>query len=790
MQAGADSAVRYSSGTEPLKFTFSGGFVTSSGETAYSSIAEEVLITGQTKTKSSIRLFEPDCRSKWFSASIDGLTGNSKNTRVIAFPLRGLDTGRTIGVLQFVFSRNSKYAKSDFFAPGIVELEPFGAIYAELIGPVLAQSIVFQRISSHVEMLGSLLNASSSMYSIIPNHGSFLSQRLLQVEEILHMMESICRVTLKCSRCRAYLMSSRVGVGGDFLIVLDEEVGSGGLSRDTKDMTSKQLPANQGIAGRVLKTKIGHLVEDILTDKFFDSSIDLDPESWPLFVVPITDLEGDVMACVELVGSEQSPRLRSGYDGGDGRILFDIAAQWLAHQISGPLQHLLRLLHRTTASRPVTPSARLSPRMSGARNLPFYAPCGSFRGKFSREKEIPSGSNLDINVNGSMGSISTSVIKDFGGGVREKNGAASLDEFQLMKIKLSQLQSELNLIRTNCSSYDPSEKESLTASIFSLESELKGLERDQSLKAQVRSECILSLQSLIHTTQNSNKSLEFEVEVVKRRLKDLSSMKNSEMTTLGTAQTENLEKIYMKKLFEEEQNVAVSLTELLQKISLIEVENSELESVQNDNAARENLERENEAVIVRLKALTSNDPTQQKASLQKSQEALEQKLESSKKVAADKEVEVATLTVALQSTYKDNLLLSENISALERRIGELELADMKKETVLGIMQEQIVKMANDQSKSYEEMLKKGKDSTHAEPSHKEWQQHYDDQGNLYYYNNCTGETSWEPPTISAAVSSSSSSMAQRSPPPFGGIVNAASLRKGDWVSRRAVIKIL
>jgi hypothetical protein len=67
--------------------------------------------------------------------------------------------------------------------------------------------------------------------------------------------------------------------------------------------------------------------------------VDIDPIDWEMVIVPVFDLRGNVMAVLELVASPFSPKLK--YPGTRGRILLDQAAQWLAHQLSSPLQHIL-----------------------------------------------------------------------------------------------------------------------------------------------------------------------------------------------------------------------------------------------------------------------------------------------------------------------------------------------------------------------------------------------------------------------------------------------------------------
>jgi hypothetical protein len=64
------------------------------------------------------------------------------------------------------------------------------------------------------------------------------------------------------------------------------------------------------------------------------SQVDVDPILNAMVAVPISDLYGNVVGCLEFVCGPNSPKMRVSVDPSDKKnILFPQAAEWLTHQV-------------------------------------------------------------------------------------------------------------------------------------------------------------------------------------------------------------------------------------------------------------------------------------------------------------------------------------------------------------------------------------------------------------------------------------------------------------------------
>merc|ERR1711907_42432 len=104
----------------------------------------------------------------------------------------------------------------------------------------------------------------------------------------------------------------------------------------------------------------------------------------------------------------------------------------------------------------------------------------------------------------------------------------------------------------------------------------------------------------------------------------------------------------------------------------------------------------------------------------------------------------------------------EVIKALQDQLNELAMSEAEKEQkelldalaqikqkdeVIKVLQDQINELASSEAEiSLDQIKAKPQESTEAHSSHgHEWVQSYDDNGNVYFYNTRTQESSWDPP---------------------------------------------
>jgi hypothetical protein len=139
------------------------------------------------------------------------------------------------------------------------------------------------------------------------------------------------------------------------------------LNRRLGPMSHKANPdtvrvsANGGLLGICLRE--GHWVNLGLVDTDAASSkdVDLDPMGLPLFTVPLINAQDELLAVLQLVPSAHSPPVSDTVDTTkdssfqksiepeDEMITFQQAIQWLMHQLSQPLSHLLHLYGQSQA---------------------------------------------------------------------------------------------------------------------------------------------------------------------------------------------------------------------------------------------------------------------------------------------------------------------------------------------------------------------------------------------------------------------------------------------------------
>ena len=105
-----------------------------------------------------------------------------------------------------------------------------------------------------------------------------------------------------------------------------------------------------GIAGFIVRTKASFVQIEGDVDGHFHPEIDLDPLGMPCMTLAILNIEGEVLACLQMISGPGSPKVHLTDSRADG-ISFEQAAQWYALSLSTPLQCVIENMNSKTQIR-------------------------------------------------------------------------------------------------------------------------------------------------------------------------------------------------------------------------------------------------------------------------------------------------------------------------------------------------------------------------------------------------------------------------------------------------------
>ena len=459
----------------------------------------------------------------------------------------------------------------------------------------------------------------------------------------------------------------------------------------------------------MLATKLIHVIEDLSSDQYFNPEIDVDPKSWPLVSVPILDLDGNAIACVELVGGLFTPAVRAGRDGGDGRVIFTEGAQWLTAQLAAPLTHVLKFVNQASKNKPVTPSA-MSPRLNRTMALPTLKP-HFMRGSSASlptSANTKSAESADDNRKGSGDGISSKLVP------KKKVDFSAHEMFEV----------------------DPVLFQELKQSISSAEDELKSL-MDQEMHykrlATETEELRIKLQTLeserrayIHTVDNEHTSEDAEVKILENELATLEAQQKGYQQELAAASSsvEAMEATLAASATSAEQAALAQLEEKFQQDfkAMSETFSAPLTAAQNKLdlliKQKSEMQRDGQSItqgtriskaseeISRLQKLLSerNRLLEELCTLEQQQLVLSEQITVAQAIEADVSLKADSMTVELSALREKKQSLEENETACTIKIATLEQSATKKDGVIAIMQQQIVKLADEQSKGLEHLM--------------------------------------------------------------------------------------
>ena len=628
-------------------------------------------------------------KNQSFSADIDGLQ-DIEVERLLSIPLTSPDGNRVLGVFHLI-NKSKTFTETD---------EIFVLIFANIIGPLMSSTIICNRLQQRSELSHSLLNASLSIYSILPSPTSALpSSRPVRIEDILNNLEIVVRNTLKCSKCRAYLLSDAVGEISGSLLSLE-------LSKDGVDdkliadsAVTRQTPISSGIAGYVVSSKSFYvLASDSDSDGRFNPEVDIEPLGWPLIAAPLTDLNGNIIACIEFVGSAFSPPMRSERESGDGRLSFLEAVQWLCYQLSLPLCHIISSV-KTPAFRPLLSPRKLSPRSNRVFKIPAINKSALDEEALTEAsdfKKLPSPLALSLLRNGSL--------------PKDPTLGVNIAEYQETRLKLDHALYEIETLKKlACDSSD---------SMLILSNELE----KSNINLKQTQDSTEFLRETIAKNTESSEAEKAELNISLERLQ--SELQNKEDSLALLLQTIEEERIDAQRHLETERETFKS------KISEISLSNENEIAVIRAQAVSDS-----RAMSLQIKDLTSSLENANALFASRMNEIIE---DSDKGGAA-----TAALSIELTSSKKAFSELTFYKDDLEKRLREAEAALVQKESVIKIMQDQLVMMANESMQGLDDAIKSKQ--IELRPGTGPWSQLEDADGNSYFYNKETGESTWDPP---------------------------------------------
>ena len=264
-----------------------------------------------------------------FDPLLDGCPGIIVKN-ILATPLKEENSGRILGAVHFLNKYGGKVAFTELD-------EIFATVYAEMGVSALLGCQKLQHTTFRADVLTAILAAPSYLLHLLP--GTLFMREILPFE-VLKALEDSTRNALRCFKIKAFLISDKLkDVRKGFLLTVNDLVQTSVLSG--KDSNSlKQISAHTGIAGFVIDSKkwVIQLAGEI--DPRWHPDTDLEPLGMPCVTMPILNLQGDVIACIQMVLGHRSPKISLKDSRADG-FDFEQAANYLAKSLSSPLQNVL-----------------------------------------------------------------------------------------------------------------------------------------------------------------------------------------------------------------------------------------------------------------------------------------------------------------------------------------------------------------------------------------------------------------------------------------------------------------
>jgi len=579
--------------------------------------------------------------------------GQLRTKRILSVPVRDKSSDMILGVLHFI------NRKDGGFFTGLDEV--FGTIFADQTGTQFSTLYAYGNATRRSDYISSLLHSSDLLANNTSNTEDDWENNALVVQDLLIALELAVKRVLKCMSARAFLVSSHLSGScdvEDLLTTLDPaELQSSAASSKTR---TTELSGSSCIAGYVVRKSQLYVMDDATVDEYYNPTWDLpSKEDLPVVAMPIVDLEGTCLGCIEVVPSELSPPMTV-TEFGDPNLAFPKLAQWLSRQLAPYLRHALGVI-----------------------------------GSVPSQADVSAGKIKDVSM------LLEQAMAE------KKTTVEALAERDQMVLELQLL------IAKN--------GEELTGAanrVSVLESRIH--DKDVELKASLSD----------HTELRSR----YENELKERDAQILEAQSTLSKVEPSAGETSNDR---IKEVEDERDRALASAQSKNELLSVLERSIGEKQS-------------QIDTLMQQMNNLEEQKRKESGTALSKSEE-LTKLTESFDAKMSKKEKEFETAAYEMRAEIKG---LKEDIE--------------KKDSVLAILQDQLVNMATNDLQALNKPTESHQNAPNEFDPTGVWSKYLDDGGNVYYHNNETNETTWDNPFDSSPNGPKSSSN--------GG----AGLRKGDW----------
>ena len=770
------------------------------------SITTEVMRTG-----TPIRLNQTQLNmSNVFNNDVDSCP-NVVSKAIIGVPIVDRARDETVGALLFINKRDDQmFTQVD---------EIFAFIFSEMVGTWFTAVLVNKRLQDRAETLTHLMHAPMDLLKVIPEENTIAASRTMSPKELLYCLQTVAKDCMKASRVRAFLLDKSTNE----LLFLDPR--SSDPSENFEASEIRRVSPKSGIAGHCIQVKRLHVFSDSFDDVFYNPEIDIDPIGVVSVCVPLMDPQAkEVMGAIQIVASSASPTM-SAEHGNDGQILFDQGCEWFTYQISAQLTWLYTKIGFVAPTRPaLTPKRRFSTKLAHSFN--------------SLNVDEESDDNRSVSSRGSSRR-----------GRRELIGAAVTPVGSMKRVTIVSGRSVLRTVTPKLTGQ--AELEVLRSKVASLTKQLNGeeatpvgdggtnaissLDRDggDSSRFSFTKEQVDDLEEQLSQWKTKFDMLESSSTELTKERDDAISRQVTLQDQLAIIEKE----LSDKTLFATElkASAGADVERAVQAQQIAEASVLELQVALGTAEAKANAATREAAAYKTASEATGDATTAEQAlrtSLEQRSFELEKKImeltQEKEKIVADaasaattaavKDSELVSLNARYEEARGGYTSATAQVAALSAQVQALQESLVQKDSVMNILQQQVVKMANDSvSKIDDAVLRAAEASREAEvaalakaaadadaaaaaavagsggggesgnpmsPSGASistaasgaWSQYTDDNGNFYYHNSITNETAWELP--SGVVANNSVNQTSTA---VDSSATAPGARIGDWV---------
>jgi len=257
------------------------------------------------------------------------------------------DEGTVLGSLLLLNKQTESFSEAD---------ELMAIVFADQVSALLTQCIALERSRRCLRTYRRVLESAVDAYRVIPDSDALTAKQEFGVttQAILTMLEELCRDCLRCTRSRAFLVTdSVVALSGtqddvrfpaETLLMLNHTASG----RDRLEVIA--VSTTLGVAGHAVSSRSCYDIADSASDDRLNPQIDLEVIGKPVLTVPVLDASGRALAIIQLSPGPDSPKtalplVDVGVNPLD-QLLFAQAAQWMAYQLAQPLAYLFQLVGR------------------------------------------------------------------------------------------------------------------------------------------------------------------------------------------------------------------------------------------------------------------------------------------------------------------------------------------------------------------------------------------------------------------------------------------------------------